>query len=461
MRPITQTVKPDCLLAQLDIGLKLTTDPVKGADLASRLIDLAAKEGFRLAASPTDDGVVIATNAEAADAFAGNGKLGKSENFKRAVAHPGAFPAFYMDIDSILEALKASNPPPDPRQLIGIFVTGPSRRTGGGHRAAVSCWGMAPKELSTVTTSTTTTGPVRWLFAPATEHSTRGSEVSMAALRITVGLLWLYNVSWKRPPDFGRDSGKGLYGFTKDAVDHPVFAPYSWVVDHVVLPNFTAFGWTVLVVETALAVLLLTGAWVRLAALVGIGQSVAIGLSVAQTPGEWPWSYWMLIGIHVVLLFGAAGAVLAVDAVRASDQPHRRVRFLALVWGTVAVVAGIVAVLMSLGDDALAASGATLGGPGLSISLGSYNLVGAIALIVIGVLTYAAAQLGNTLLARVAAVLGVVCAVSLYAQLGWTDPWLGGSNTSAGFFLVTALIAATVAHSAHRHASDTPVVAHA
>ena len=105
-------------LAQLDIGLKLTTDPVKGADLAKRLIDLAAKEGFRLAASPTDDGVVIATNAEAAGAFAGTGTLGKSENFKRAVAHPGAFPAFYMDIDSILEALKASNPPPDVEDVL-------------------------------------------------------------------------------------------------------------------------------------------------------------------------------------------------------------------------------------------------------------------------------------------------------------------------------------------------------
>lgn len=100
-------------VANLDVGLKLTTDPTKGADLAKRLIELAAEVGFTLVATPTDDGVVIATNAEAAEAFSGDGKLGDSENFKEAVAHPGAFPAFFVNIDTILEALLASNPPPD------------------------------------------------------------------------------------------------------------------------------------------------------------------------------------------------------------------------------------------------------------------------------------------------------------------------------------------------------------
>ncbi|MDR7085621.1 hypothetical protein J2X11_000460 [Aeromicrobium panaciterrae] len=105
-------------VAQLDIGLKLTTDPTKGADLAKRLVDLAADVGFSLVASPTDDGVVIATNPEAAEAFSGNGKLGDSKNFKEAVAHPGAFPAMFVNIDTILEALLASNPPPDVEDVL-------------------------------------------------------------------------------------------------------------------------------------------------------------------------------------------------------------------------------------------------------------------------------------------------------------------------------------------------------
>jgi hypothetical protein len=105
-------------VAQLDIGLKLTTDPTKGVDLAKRLVDLAAEVGISLVATPTDDGVVIATNAEAAEAFSGDGKLGDSENFKEAVAHPGDWPAFFVNIDTILEALSASNPPPDVEDVL-------------------------------------------------------------------------------------------------------------------------------------------------------------------------------------------------------------------------------------------------------------------------------------------------------------------------------------------------------
>jgi len=93
-------------------------------------------------------------------------------------------------------------------------------------------------------------------FEPAVESPPRASAAALAALRVLAGLLWLYNVSWKRPPDFGEDSGTGLYGFTQLAVENPVFPPYSWVVENVVLPNFLAFGWMVLVVETLLAVLL-------------------------------------------------------------------------------------------------------------------------------------------------------------------------------------------------------------
>lgn len=285
---------------------------------------------------------------------------------------------------------------------------------------------------------------VRWLFAPADEDVPRGHAVAGAGLRILVGLLWLYNVSWKRPPDFGQGSGHGLYGFTKDAVDHPVFSPFSWVVEHAVLPNFTVFGYGVLVVETALAVLLLTGAYVRLAALIGIVESLAIGLSVARTPGEWPWSYWMMVGIHVLLLFSAAGSVLAIDALRSRRGAARDSRPLTLAWGVVAGVAGVVALLMSLGDGLFASSGARLDGPGLSISLGSYNLAGSILLLVCGLALLGVATTRNHALAAVTAVVGLVAAIIVYVQSASSASVLGGANTSAAFFLSVAVVGAAV-----------------
>jgi hypothetical protein len=281
------------------------------------------------------------------------------------------------------------------------------------------------------------------LFRPGVDESARASASALAGLRILVGLLWLYNVSWKRPPDFGESAGNGLYGFTTDAVEHPVFPPYSWVVEHVVLPNFTAFGWMVLVVESMLAVLLLTGTLVRFAALVGIAQSLAIGLSVAQTPGEWPWSYWMMIGIHVVLLLTACGRAAAVDRMRAEATAGRgrdaAVRLLRG-WGIVVVLTGIVALVLAVGEDPIASTGTSLGGPDLSVSLGSYNLLGAATLLVVAGLMLAAASLRRRALALAATAVAALAAASVYAQVGRADVWLGGSNTSAAYLLCAAVV---------------------
>ncbi|MGW0820308.1 Rv1678 family membrane protein [Streptomyces sp. NPDC002845] len=281
---------------------------------------------------------------------------------------------------------------------------------------------------------------LRWLFAPATDDVRREQAVAASFLRVLLGLMWLYNVAWKRPPNFGEDSGTGLYKFTAFAVSHPVFPPYSWIVEHAVLPNITVFGWVVLVVETALAVMLVTGAWVRLAGALGVAQSVAIALSVAYAPHEWPWAYWLMIGAHVVILFSSAGRVFAVDAVRSGVGSARP---LGLVWGAITVVAGAVAVLGTAGDDPLAARGYALGSSDPSISLGAYNLVGGLVLVVVGVLVLVAARGGIVLLGRAAALVAVVAALSLHAQIGFTDPFLGGNAASAAFLLSVAVVAAT------------------
>jgi len=264
--------------------------------------------------------------------------------------------------------------------------------------------------------------------------------------------MWLYNVSWKRAPDFGQDAGNGLFKFTSYAVSHPVFAPYSWLVEHLVLNVFTPFGWVVLIAETTLAVLLLTGTWIRLAAAIGVAQSVAIALSVAFAPDEWPWSYWLMIGAHAVILFSSAGRMLAVDGVRAG-LPIRRT--LGLVWGVVTVLVGLYTVLASFGDP-LAPKGPALGSSDLSISLGAYNLLGGLVLVVAGALLLLASRGGSHRVAQGAAVLAALAGLSLHAQLGFTDPLLGGTATSAAYFLSVAVIAWCLAQDPRRdtHVDD-------
>lgn len=150
------------------------------------------------------------------------------------------------------------------------------------------------------------------LGAPVPE---RVGHWSLAAARVVVGLLWLQNSGWKTPPDFGMSSQSGLYKFTMYAVENEVFAPYAWVVRELVLPNFVAFGWMVLVVEACLGGFLLIGLATRFWALVGLVQSTAIALSVVATPGEWSWAYYLMIAGHLAIFGAAAGRYLGLDGV--------------------------------------------------------------------------------------------------------------------------------------------------
>ncbi len=275
-----------------------------------------------------------------------------------------------------------------------------------------------------------------WVLAPDTDEVPRRQAVGLAFLRVTVGLMWLYNVAWKVPADFGRDSGNGLYYFTGLAVEHPVLPPYSWLVESLILPNISAFGWLVLAAETALAVLLLSGTYVRAAALLGIAQSVAIALSVAYAPEEWPWSYWLMIAAHVALVVGSSGRTFSVDAVRARVAPLARLQ---RAWGVLAVVVGLYSVVASFGDP-LAARGPGLRSTDPSLSLGVYNLLGGLVVLLVGVGLLLAAR-GVRVAAPVAAGLALVAALLLRVQIGFTDPWLGGNATSVAVLLILAVVA--------------------
>ncbi len=138
----------------------------------------------------------------------------------------------------------------------------------------------------------------------------RASRGLLAILRIAVALLWIENAGWKTPPDFA-----SLEKFTTYAVEYPVFAPFTWLIENLVLPNFTIFGWMTLLVEASLGAFLLIGLATRLWALVGVGQSLAITLSVMNAPNEWEWSFYLMILAHLALFATAAGRSFGLDGV--------------------------------------------------------------------------------------------------------------------------------------------------
>jgi len=135
-------------------------------------------------------------------------------------------------------------------------------------------------------------------------------------LRLTAGVLWLSNVGWKVPPDFGRSAERcsGLCRFVEEGADRGVLAPWAWLMDNVVSPQLAVFGYLTLLTEFTLVVLLLSGLLTRAAALLGAAQSAAIGLSVANAEGEWYWSYLLMIALHIAVFAMAAGRFYGVDA---------------------------------------------------------------------------------------------------------------------------------------------------
>jgi uncharacterized membrane protein YphA (DoxX/SURF4 family) len=312
----------------------------------------------------------------------------------------------------------------------------------------------------------TATGPARivaagrWLLRPATEPVPGGLASTATLVRLLVGIMWLHNAAWKVPPHFGEADRSGLFVFTSYAVSHPVFPPFSWVVEHLVLPQFVAFGWAVLIVETILAVLLLSGSFIRIAATLGVAQSVAIGLSVARAPHEWPWSYVLMVAVHLLLLFAGAGRYLAVDALRADRAEGLG---LSRFWGVLSTLMGFAAIVISATDNPFGPSGANLQLTGLEFSLGSYNVAGGLALVVAGVAILAWSLIRGwgtrRWLAWAAGAISAAAGVLLTVQIGFSPPVLGGTATSAAFFLTLAVVAAALARrsSTRHHGTDRPV----
>jgi thiosulfate dehydrogenase (quinone) large subunit len=143
----------------------------------------------------------------------------------------------------------------------------------------------------------------------------RAARISAFIIRITAGLLFVENLTWKTPPHFGADDQSGLYYFTTLGVDYPVAAPVATLLENVVLPNFGLFGWSVFIVEICLAVFLVLGLATRFWAIVGIAQALAIFLTVGAAPHEWKWSYFLMMATMLAVFGFAAGRVVGLDAV--------------------------------------------------------------------------------------------------------------------------------------------------
>lgn len=145
----------------------------------------------------------------------------------------------------------------------------------------------------------------------------------VAVARVLIGILWLYALRWKLPPNFDGGSERGLREWLELEVEHAAFGFYGSIIESVVLPNFTIFAWGVFSAELVVGLSLFTGTFTRAGATLGLAMSLNLGVGLLEVPGEWPWSYAMLAMWHGLFIVTGPGRVWGVDQFLAQTQPSQ------------------------------------------------------------------------------------------------------------------------------------------
>ena len=133
----------------------------------------------------------------------------------------------------------------------------------------------------------------------------------IALLRILIGLVFLS--SWVVNLFSGFYTPDGLLGFFTDFFPQSE-NPLTWYaafITNVILPIRVFFAPFQLVTEFLLGLGLLVGAFTPFFSLAGI--FFLLNTFLASIGHDWPWAYWMPIGILAVTFFTQAGRSLGVD----------------------------------------------------------------------------------------------------------------------------------------------------
>jgi uncharacterized membrane protein YphA (DoxX/SURF4 family) len=143
----------------------------------------------------------------------------------------------------------------------------------------------------------------------------------IAASRILIGILWLYSLRWKLPPDFVPAAGKGLMDWLELEVQYPAFSFYGELISSIVIPNFTLFAWLIFLTELLVGLSLLIGTMTRMGGLIGLLLAINLGIGLLEVPGEWPWSYVMLAMWQATFVVAGAGRIFGIDRLLRKRKP--------------------------------------------------------------------------------------------------------------------------------------------
>jgi len=137
--------------------------------------------------------------------------------------------------------------------------------------------------------------------------------LTLAGVRVFMGLFWLTNLIWRLPTSFGKGNYWGLPRTFDVARTHGFTPPVRSVVDHVLIPHTSVVGWIVFFCGLFTGLSLLLGLWTRVGAALGLLQAITITLLVANAPGEWLYGYLMLIVLSALMLLLPVSRRMSLD----------------------------------------------------------------------------------------------------------------------------------------------------
>lgn len=146
----------------------------------------------------------------------------------------------------------------------------------------------------------------------------RAPGLGLAIYRIVLGIMWLDLALQKAPWVFDQEGNRygWLYGWIWTEINHPTFQWYADFLQYFFLPHLGVMGMIVFLQEMAIALSLLTGTFVPLiGGLLGLIMQINLLIGNYSVPGEWFWTYPLLIVSHLALMVDRAGRVLGVDGV--------------------------------------------------------------------------------------------------------------------------------------------------
>ncbi|MBV9231683.1 MAG: hypothetical protein JOZ18_20410 [Chloroflexi bacterium] len=155
--------------------------------------------------------------------------------------------------------------------------------------------------------------------SPSTPVQERGATIApitlsensllvLALARIFVGFLWFQQLFWKLPPSFA-----GLRKYVESEAQHTFLPGYPSLIKNVLLPNFILLGAGTWTAELLVALCLMFGFFSRFGALLSLLMAIQLYIGLAYAPGEWYWTYGMLVLLGVVLAALPSGRRLGVD----------------------------------------------------------------------------------------------------------------------------------------------------